>query len=86
MLRHPNVNATFSNTRVAIAIDNSLILFEKETFSNCKFLNFESDVDCLKVSSNGAIVTCALSNGTIHGIHIKGIPLFTVYELLVIFH
>lgn len=75
----PTVRSVFDSKRVAIAIDECLVMFDDETFSNCKCLNFEAKIDCLTVSSNGALVICGLTNGVIYGIHIKGVPVFSVY-------
>lgn len=75
----PKVRSIFDSKRVAIAIDECLAMFDDETFSNCKCLNFDATIDCLTLSSNGAIVICGLTNGAIHGIHIKGVPVFNVY-------
>lgn len=64
---------------MVLSIDKSLILFDDENFSNCKFLNFEANIDCLIVSSQGTIVICCLSDGNICGVHIKGVVIFNVY-------
>lgn len=75
----PKVHSIFDSKRVAIAIDECLIMFDDETFSDCKCIHFESMIDCLTVSPTGALVICGLANGTIHGIHIKGAAVFSVY-------
>lgn len=79
VVQNPCVIGNFQNKRVVISIDKSLVLFDNETFSNCKFLNFESVIDCLIVSSQGSIVICGLSDGSICGVHIHGVVIFNLY-------
>lgn len=66
------------NDRIVIAIDQSLILLEDENKSECNFLNFGAKIECLIVTDSGNLVICALSDGNIHGVHIKGIAVFNV--------
>lgn len=74
----PTVHSMFDSKRMAIAIDECLVMFNDETFSDCKCLNFEANIDCLTVSSDGTLVLCGLTNGAVYGIHIKGVPVFSV--------
>lgn len=77
----PRLCATFSNKRIAIAIDSTLIIFENEAFSDGKSLNFDAKIDCLTVSSDGSLIICGLSNGSICGVHFKGMPVFNMYVI-----
>lgn len=76
--KSPRVESVVYRGRVAIAIEDGLTLFEDESFKVCKYLPFESNIDCLTISSSGDLVICALTNGAIYGVHIKGVAVFTL--------
>lgn len=63
---------------MVLAINQSLYLLEDESAAECSDLNFEATIECLTVSSCGNLSLCALADGNIYGIHIKGYPLFNL--------
>lgn len=44
----------------------------------CNFLTFGALIDSLAVSNSGNVIICALADGNIHGIYVKGIPIFNL--------
>lgn len=75
---NPRVKATLQNNRILVAVDKSLILLEDKDGKESQLLNFAAEIDCFAVSPSGDIVVCCLSDGNIHGVHIKGIPIFSL--------
>lgn len=45
----------------------------------CKFLSFGIKIDTIHLSVSGDLIICALTDGNIHGVHVKGIPIFNLY-------
>jgi kinetochore-associated protein 1 len=61
-----------------VGVDRSLILLEDESTFDCRFLSFSSEIQAMAVSRSGDLVVCCLADGNIHGVHIKGIPVFNM--------
>lgn len=61
------------------AADKTLILLENENIAECSFLNFSSNIDSIAISNSGSIIVCGLENGNVHGVFIKGFPVFNLY-------
>lgn len=62
---------------MVIAIDKTIFLLEDEMIAKCSLLSFNANIDAVGISNTGNLIVCALSDGEIHGIFIKGIPLFS---------
>lgn len=77
-VKNPSVFAALQNESIVLAVDKSLVLLEEKSSSDCKFLSFDAVIDCFSVSKTGNLVICCLSDGNIHGVHVKGIPLFNL--------
>lgn len=71
----PKLTAYYNNKKCAIAVDETLCIFDKEQFLDGKNLTFEAKIDCLTVAES--MVICGLANGCIYGVHISGVPLFS---------
>lgn len=74
--KDPVVISSIQNKSIIIAVDKSLILIEDETTMDCKFLCFGAEINCFTFSLCGSYIVCCLSDGSIHGIHIKGFLIF----------
>lgn len=74
--KDPAVISSIQNKSIVIAVDNSLILLEDESTMDCKFLSFGAEINCFVFSEYGSYIICCLSDGNIHGIHVRGFPLF----------
>lgn len=61
-----------------VSVDKSLILLENENVAECRFLSFATQIECVEFSHSGNLIICALSDGTVYGIHIKGVPVFNL--------
>lgn len=61
---------------MVIAIDKTVFLLEDELIAKCSLLSFNAKIDVLALSQTGNLIVCGLSDGEIHGVFIKGIPLF----------
>ncbi|CAG9801568.1 unnamed protein product [Chironomus riparius] len=72
----PVVISSIHNKSIIIGVDKSLIIIEDESTLDCKFLCFGSEINCFAFSSCGTYIVCCLSDGNIHGVHIKGFPIF----------
>jgi hypothetical protein len=70
------IQAHLQNDRILVAVDTNLFLIENDGEMVCNFLSFEARVDALFVSPSGNLAIVALADGNVHGIHIKGVPLF----------
>lgn len=77
-LKDPKVKGLLQNGHIFLCIDKSLILLEDESNTNFNFLSFGSIIDCFAVSKSGDLIVCCLSDGNVHGVHIKGVPLFNL--------
>lgn len=77
-MKDPNVKGILQNGHIFLCIDKSLILLEDESNTNFNFLSFGSIIDCFAVSKSGDLIVCCLSDGNVHGVHIKGVPLFNL--------
>ncbi|XP_023294177.2 uncharacterized protein LOC111677314 [Lucilia cuprina] len=75
--QYPQVQASVQNTKMVIAIDKTIFLLEDEMIAKCSLLTFNTNIDVLAISQTGNLIVCGLSDGEIHGIFIKGIPLFS---------
>ncbi|KAM7360055.1 kinetochore component rough deal isoform 2-T2 [Cochliomyia hominivorax] len=75
--QYPHVQASVQNTKMVIAIDKTVFLLEDEMIAKCSLLSFNTNIDVLAISQTGNLIVCGLSDGEIHGIFIKGIPLFS---------
>lgn len=62
---------------MVIAIDKTVFLLEDEMIAKCSLLSFNTNIDVLAISQTGNLIVCGLSDGEIHGVFIKGIPLFS---------
>lgn len=61
-----------------LAIDKSVFLLEDENVAECNYLSFSAHIVAMCVSPSGNLVVCALSDGNVHGIYIKGVPVFNL--------
>lgn len=77
-IKNPRVNAALQNNKILIAVDKSLVLLEDKSSDDCKFLSFSSEIDCFAVTRSGNLMVCCLADGNVHGVHIKGIPVFNL--------
>ncbi|XP_011293281.1 uncharacterized protein LOC101899752 [Musca domestica] len=77
ILHHPHVQASVQNKRMVVAVDKSIFLLEDELVAKCFVLSFNANIDVLAISHTGNLIVCGLSDGEIHGIYIKGLPLFS---------
>lgn len=84
--KDPHLRATFRNEHVVVAIDNTLHLLEKDLINgrseSAKVLGFPFNIDCLTISSDGLLIICGLSDGSIVGIclaYLSSGPIFTTY-------
>ncbi|XP_054741000.1 uncharacterized protein LOC129246308 [Anastrepha obliqua] len=75
---YPEVLASLQNQKVVISVDQSLILLEDELVAKCSFLSFNAHIDAVAISNSGNLILVGLRDGEVHGIFIKGIPLFSV--------
>lgn len=67
-------------SRVCIAIDKSITIFENETCEKILLsVSFELLITCYCISYNGIFLFVALSNGTLYCLHLlnKGQVIFT---------
>ena len=55
----------------------TFFLLEDEMIAKCSLLSFNANIDVVGISNTGNLIVCGLSDGEIHGIFIKGIPLFS---------
>ncbi|XP_037945657.1 uncharacterized protein LOC119678077 [Teleopsis dalmanni] len=78
IIKYPEVQATVQNKKIAIAIDQTIFLIEDENLAKCSLLSFNADINIIRTTNSGNLIICCLSNGEIHGIFIKGIPLFSL--------
>lgn len=80
---YPNVLARAQNKNIILAAGPSLILLEnEESDAECRILSFEAAIEHLSVSHSGNLIVCLLANGAVHGVFIKGIPVFNLYVCL----
>lgn len=71
--------AEIQNGKMVLSVDQSLfMLANEELMDSSAFLNFGSQIDAMCVSQSGDLVICALTDGNIHGVHIKGVPVFNL--------
>lgn len=70
--------STLQNEKILIAIDKSLIFLEDKSSVDCRFLSFPAEIDCFAHSRAGNLMVCCTSDGNVNGIHIKGIPVFSL--------
>ncbi|XP_067638251.1 kinetochore-associated protein 1 [Eurosta solidaginis] len=75
---YPQVNAALQNNKVVLSIDKSLILLEDELGAKCSYLSFEAHIDAASISTLGNLILVGLRDGAVHGIFIRGVPLFNV--------
>ncbi|XP_017466616.1 PREDICTED: uncharacterized protein LOC108359313 [Rhagoletis zephyria] len=75
---YPQVHASLQNQKVVISVDKSLILLEDELVAKCSSLSFNAHIDAVAISNSGNLILVGLRDGEIHGIFIKGLPLFNV--------
>lgn len=75
---NPIIKCEVQNKRLVLAIDKSLFLLEDDNVPECNYLSFSANIDSICVSPSGDLVLCALADGNIHGIYIKGVPLFNL--------
>lgn len=65
--------------KLVLSIDESLFLLPNEQLmDSCDYLCFGSPIDAMCISPSGDLIICALADGNIHGVHIKGMPLFNL--------
>ncbi|XP_068156013.1 kinetochore-associated protein 1 [Drosophila tropicalis] len=76
--RYPVIQGSVQSGKMAISIDKSLLLLEDELVAKCSFLSFDALIEVIEVSTNGNLIVCGLSDGTVHGVYIKGALLFSV--------
>lgn len=62
---------------MVISIDKTIFLLEDELIAKCSLLSFNTNIDVLAISQTGNLIICGLSDGEIHGVFIKGVPLFS---------
>ncbi|XP_070501724.1 kinetochore-associated protein 1 [Chironomus tepperi] len=74
--KDPTVISAIQNKSIIIAVDKSLIIIEDEAAMDCKFLCFGAEINCFTFSQCGSYIVCCLSDGNIHGIHVKGFQIF----------
>lgn len=77
ILKLPHVQASVQNKKMVVAVDKSIFLLEDELVAKCFVLSFNANIDVLAISTTGNLIVCGLSDGEIHGIYIKGTPLFS---------
>ena len=77
VIHYPKVQASVQNNKMVISIDKTVFLLEDEMIAKCSLLSFNTNIDVLAISQTGNLIICGLSDGEIHGIFIKGIPLFS---------
>ncbi|XP_058065571.1 kinetochore-associated protein 1 [Anopheles bellator] len=78
VVKTPNINGILQNGRLIISIDNALILYPDEKRCNDgNFVDVTHPVEAIAVSASGNIIVCGLCDGTIIGLHINGINLFS---------
>lgn len=61
-----------------VSVDKSLILLENENIAECRFLSFGNQIECVEFSHSGDLIICALTDGTVYGVYIKGVPVFNL--------
>lgn len=90
-IKEPNVRATFRNEHVVVAIDKILYLLDKDLINgksqNTNVLAFPENIDCLTISSDGSLIICGLSDGSMVGLclaHMKKGLVFNVYVIVLI--
>lgn len=76
---NPSVHCFTRNKRIIIAVNENLFMLANENVSDCCFSPLGCHIDAVSVSPSGELVICALADGNICGIHISGVPLFTLY-------
>lgn len=64
-----------------LAVDKSLFLLSDENIVDSAFCGLGCKIDDVAVSPAGDLVICVMADGNIHGIHINGVPLFSLYVL-----
>ncbi|XP_052860385.1 kinetochore-associated protein 1 [Anopheles cruzii] len=78
VVKTPNINGILQNSRLIISIDSALILYPDEKRCNDgNFIDVTHPVEAIAVSASGNIIVCGLCDGTIIGLHINGINLFS---------
>ncbi|XP_017761105.1 PREDICTED: kinetochore-associated protein 1 [Eufriesea mexicana] len=78
--KEPNILASVQYSRVCIAIDKSITIFENETCEKILLsINFELLISCYCISHNGIFLFVVLSNGILYCLHLlkKGQVIFT---------
>lgn len=78
VLKDPKVQAALQDEKMLVSVDKSLILLENENIAECRFLSFAAEIECVEFSNSGNLIICALSDGTVYGVYIKGVPVFNL--------
>uniref|UniRef100_A0A1I8Q641 Uncharacterized protein n=1 Tax=Stomoxys calcitrans TaxID=35570 RepID=A0A1I8Q641_STOCA len=76
IIQYPHVQASVQNKKMVVAVDKTVFLLEDELIAKCFVLSFNANIDVIGISNTGNLIICGLSDGEIHGIYIKGTPLF----------
>lgn len=65
-----------------LTVDKSLFLLSDENIVDSAFCGLGCQIDDVTLSPACDLIICAMADGNIHGIHINGVPLFTLYVII----